>query len=75
MKNPCNESIFTKPCTYKEIIDISDLSCHKATGPNSILIKNMELAKDCIANNLSVLSDLSFSSGIFLDKLKIGKMA
>ena len=35
----------------------------------------MKLANDCIANNLSVLSDLSFSSVVFLDKLKIAKRA
>ena len=43
-----------KPGTNKEIIDISDRSCNKATGPNSIPIKIMKLAKDCIANSLSV---------------------
>ena len=40
------ESIFNKLCTNKEIIDIiSDLSCDKATGPNSIPIKNYEISK------------------------------
>ena len=34
----------------------------------------MKLAKDCTANNLSVLFNLSFSSGIFPDKLKIAKI-
>ena len=44
LKNPCNESLFIKPCTNKEIIDkISDLSCNKATGPNNIPIKIMKL--------------------------------
>ena len=75
MKNPHNESIFIKPCTNKEIIDIiSDLSSNKATGPNSIPIKIMKLTKDCITNNLSVLFDLSFSSGVFPNKLKIAKI-
>ena len=55
LKNPCNEAFFIKTCTNEEIIDIiSDLSCNKATGPNSIPIKIMKLAKDCIANSLSV---------------------
>ena len=36
---------FIKPCTNKEIMDmISDLSCNKATEPNSIPIKIMKLA-------------------------------
>ena len=75
LKNPCNESFFIKPCTNKEIIDeISDLSCNKAKGLNSIPIKIMKLAKDCTANNLSVHFNLSFSSGIFPDKLKIAKI-
>ena len=74
LKNPCHDSFFIKPCTNKEIIDISDLSCKKATGPNSIPIKIMKPEKDCIANNLSVLFNLSSSSGIFPDKLKIDKI-
>ena len=68
MKNPCNEYFFMKPGTNKEIIDISDRSCNKATGPNSVPIKIMKLAKD------SVLFNLYFSSGIFPDKLKIAKV-
>ena len=74
LKNPCNESISTKPCTNKEIINIiSDLSSNKTTGPSSILIKIMELAKDFIASNLTVPFNLSFISGVFSDKLKIAK--
>ena len=74
LKNPCNESIFIKPCTNKEIIDIlPDLSSNKATGPNSIPSKIMKLAKDCTAYNISVLFNVSFSSGVFPDKLKIPK--
>ena len=41
-----------KPGTNKEIIDISDRSCNKATGPNSIPIKIMKLAKDSVLFNL-----------------------
>ena len=75
LKNPCNMSIFIKPCTNKEIIDIiSDLSRSKATESNSIPINILKLAKECIANNLSILFDLSFSSGVFPDKLKIDKI-
>ena len=45
LKNPGNESIFIKPCTNKEIIDmIPDLSCNKATGPNSIPYKIFEIS-------------------------------
>ena len=55
-------------CTNKEITDIiSGLNFNKATGPDSTLIKNMKLAKDCITNNLSVLFNLSFSSGAGFD--------
>ena len=76
LKNRCNESIFIKTCTNKEITDIiSDLSSNKATGPNSIPIKIMKIAKDSIANNLSVLFNLSFSSGVFSGKLKIAKIS
>ena len=50
-KNPCNKSIFIRPCINK-ILDIFDLSSNKAIGHNSIPIKIMKLAKDCIANNL-----------------------
>ena len=75
LKNPCNESIFIKPCTNKEIRDIiSDLGSKKATGPNSILTKIMKLAKEFIANNLFVLFNFPFSQGIFPVKLKIAKI-
>ena len=53
---------------------ISDSRCNKATGPNSIPLKIMKLAKDCTANNQSVLFNLSFSSEIFPDKLKMAKI-
>ena len=53
---------------------ISDPRCNKATGLNSIPIKIMKLAKDCTANNQSVLFNLSFSSEIFPDKLKMAKI-
>ena len=53
---------------------ISYLSGNKATGPNSFPVKIMKLTKDCIANNLSVLFNLSFSSGTFPEKLKIAKI-
>ena len=50
LKNPCNESIFIKPCTNKEITDIiSNLCTNKATEPNSTPIKIIKLAKDCTA--------------------------
>ena len=40
LKNPCNKSIFIKPCINKEITDITpDLSSNQATGPNRIPIK------------------------------------
>ena len=37
---------------------ISDLISNKVTGPNNI--KNMKLAENCTANNLSVLFNLFF---------------
>ena len=52
----------------------SDLSSNKATGPNSIPIKIIKLAKDYIGNNVSVLFNLCFLSGAFPDKLKIANI-
>ena len=70
-----NESIFIKPCTNSEIIDIvSDLSSKKAKGPNSIPIKIMKLAKDYITNNLSALFNLSFLSRVFTHELNFTKI-
>ena len=75
LKNPCNESIFIKPCTNKEITDIiSNLYTNKATEPNSTPIKIIKLAKDCTAYNLSVPLNLYFSLGDFPNKLKIAKI-
>lgn len=71
LKNPCNE--LNRARKFNQTIDIlSDLSDNKVTGANSIPIKIMKLAENCIANNLSVLLNPSFTSGVFSEKLKIG---
>ena len=75
LKNSCNEFIFIKPCTKKEIINtIFDFSSNNAAGPNSIPIRIIKLVEDCVANNLSVIFNIFFISGGFLNKLKIANI-
>ena len=72
---PASGSFFISPCTKEEILDIiSGLSSGKATGPNSIPIKILELAKDKISQHLSTIFNLSFSTGTFPSLLKIAKV-
>ena len=63
------------PCTEIEILDIiSSLDYNKAVGINSIPIKMLKLAKEQIAEHLCFIYNLSFTTGIFPDSLKVAKV-
>ena len=53
---------------------ISALDTQKASGPNSIPVKNLKLMKNDISNQLAVLFNLSFSCGSFPMILKASKV-
>ena len=75
LTEPCKESFLISPCIKNEILEIiSSLDYNKAKGINSIPIKILKIAKEQIAENLCFIYNLSFSTGIFLDSLKITKV-
>ena len=58
-----------------EILEIiSSLDYNKAVLVNSILIKILKLPKEQIAEHLRFIHNLSFTTGIFPDSLKIAKV-
>ena len=75
LMSPNTESIFLFPTTEKEIIDnITGLKINKSTGPNSINTKILKLTKNIISKPLNKIINLSFSTGIFPDNLKIAEV-
>ena len=75
LTEPCKESFLISPCTKNEILEIiSSLDYNKAVGINSIPIKILKLAKEQIAEHLCFIYNLSFTTGIFPDSLKIAKV-
>ena len=71
----CKESFLISPCTNNEILEIiSSLDYNKAVGINSIPIKILKVAKKQIAEHLCFIYNLSFTTGIFPDSLKIAKV-
>ena len=75
MTKPCKESFPISPCTKNEILEImSSLDYNKAIRINRIPIKILKLAKKQIAEHLCFISNLSFTTGISPDSLKIAKL-
>ena len=63
------------PTNEKEITDIiSQLKTNKGTGPNSIPTRILHLIKLEIAKPLTNIINLSFSTGIHPDKLKVAQV-
>ena len=68
-------SFFISPCTASEVSSlIRSLKLGKSSGPNSIPVKLLKILEEPISNDLSVLINESFVSGIFPDNLKIAKV-
>ena len=65
---------FLRPTNGKEIIQvIMEFNDNKSNGPNSIPTEILHLIKGLIADPLSHVINLSFSEGIYLERLKISK--
>ena len=74
LKNACNSSLFIKPTTPSEVMDlISNLKIAKSVGPFSIP-SILQLTKDIICFQLTEIINLSFLTGTFPDNLKIAKI-
>ena len=75
LTEPCKESFLISPCTKNEILEIiSSLDYNKAVGINTIPINILKLVKEQIPENLCFVYDLSFTTGVFPDSLKIAKV-
>ena len=60
--------------TPLEIYDIIKVLPKKGTGPSSIPLNLLKLISDLIIVPLSCIINLSFSTGIFPDPLKLAKV-
>ena len=75
LKNACNSSLFIKPTTPSEVMDlISNLKIGKSVGPFSIPTSILQLTKNIICFPLTEIINLSFLTGTFPDNLKIAKI-
>ena len=75
LKNPNPHTFMTNPTTPHEIEDLIKLiNTTKSTGPNSIPTKIIKSISKSISNPISILCNLSFTSGVYPDILKICKV-
>jgi hypothetical protein len=75
LQNKSECSFFIKPTDKYEIIDtINSNINNKASGPNSINNMIFHLIKLIIAEPLSDIINLSFTTGVYIKKLKISKI-
>lgn len=69
-------SFFIKSSTKNEVIEIinNHLINNKSTGPNSIPPVILQLLTPIFSEHLSDIINLSFCTGIYIDKLKISRI-
>ena len=76
LTEPNPVTFFIKPTNEIEIINnINKLNNNKALGPNSIPTDIFHLIKLNVAKPLADIVNLSFQTGIYIDVLKISKVA
>ena len=75
LSTPNLDSFFISPCTSNEVSSlIQSLKLGKSSGPNSIPVKLLKILDTPISNDLTLLFNESFVSGIFPNNLKIAKV-
>ncbi len=75
LSDPVQNTFQAEPCTRQEIIKlIKDLKSTKSLGLDLIPTKIIKIASEEIATPLMLIFNLSFSKGIFPDKLKKSKI-
>ena len=74
LHNANPNSFWIKPTDKTEVMNISSLNSSKSCGPNSIPTHVLKIIKELISSPLSELINLSFTTGIFPDMLKIAKV-
>ena len=74
LKNPLNNTFVLTECDPREVsLLLKSLNPRKAYGPNSIPTEVLHLLADDICKPLSIIFNLSFSTGQYPDLLKISK--
>ena len=74
LMNPLRNSIVIRDCDRFEVESvISTLNKQKSIGPNSIPTDILLMLKSDISITLSKIFNISLSTGVFPDKLKISK--
>ena len=75
MVRPMHESLALKPTTVEELNDICmSLKSGKAPGYDDISMHVIKSTFEIVSEPLKNIINLSFSKGIFPDKLKIAKV-
>ena len=74
LSSEINDSFLTTSKNEEKIYKIiSSLNSNKSCGPNSNPTKVLHLLQDQISNHLETISNLSFSTGVFLAIMKTAK--
>lgn len=75
LNNPNENTIFLEPTTSLEVLNTISFNIkNKGTGPHSVQHKILLLIKNIIAKPLADILNLSFETGIYIDKLKISRV-
>ena len=76
LKDPNPHTFFLRPTTKTEVINTitAHININKGVGPNSTPSVLLHTIKHTIAEPLADLINLSFETGIYIDKLKIAKV-
>ena len=66
LKNPNGNSFFITPTNNEEVLsEIKDLKNNKSSGHSGIPIKSLKLFQTAPSERISLIANLSFSTGIF----------
>ena len=69
--NPSECSFFIKPTNAEDVLcEITKLKNNKPTGPSSIPLKFLKLFKTTLSEPISLIANISFSTGTFHSALK-----
>ena len=69
------KTFFLSPTTPEEVLnELKTFNLNKASGPNSIPVKQLKDMKSEISIPLSTLTNLSFHTGIFPSSLKLARV-
>ena len=75
LTNPSNVEFIVRPVEPDEVCKlISSFKINKSLGPNSVPQQILSLVKNEISESLTTLINMSFSSGVYPNKLKIAEI-